>query len=77
MNILQRILECVGMFGYAGNTFLIMYIYWTYLSENLLQIINPFLHFSVIFKLLTTPLFWFFLVITILGQTASQKREMN
>lgn len=67
MKILQIIFTIPYAIGFIGNGFLLLWIEWTFIRQNFIQIFNPFLQVLVIGKLLVTPLFWIFLLMTLIG----------
>ncbi|MGI6570028.1 MAG: hypothetical protein ACOX27_03045 [Caldicoprobacterales bacterium] len=75
MKLLKGFFGLIYIMGYIGNGLLFLYIEWLYIREDLIQIINPLLHFQVIFTLLKTPLFWILIVVTLLGFFASRGAE--
>ncbi|WP_407272817.1 hypothetical protein [Radiobacillus sp. PE A8.2] len=71
MKLISFLFVGMHLIGYIGMGFLFLWTEWLYLSSNFLQILNPFLHFQVIFSLITTPVFWIFVALSILGFFAS------
>ena len=69
----------VGMYyiGFIVNSILVLYVEWTYLRQSFFQIINPFLHLQVIIALLTMPIFWILLAITIVGYFGATSIEKH
>jgi len=71
MRLLQILFGVLWVVGYVGNGTLFLYVEWTYLRQGFVQIFNPFLHLQVLGTLLTTPLFWIFLAMALLGYYAT------
>jgi len=69
--LLQAIFSILWGIGYLGNGLLFLYIEWSYLHQSFVQAFNPVLQFQVLGTLVTTPLFWFFLVMAVLGYCAA------
>ena len=67
MRLLQILFGVLWVIGYLGNGILFLYVEWTYLHQSFVQIFNPLLHLQVLAILLTTPLFWLFLAMALLG----------
>lgn len=72
MKVLRGLFGLLHIIGYAGNGILFLYIEWCYVRNDWVEILNPFLHIKVLITLLTTPLFWIFLVLTVLGLFAAK-----
>lgn len=72
MKGLQGFFGMIYLLGFIGNGLLFLYVEWFYISKSFLQIFNPLLQIQVIVTLLTMPLFWILLVITLLGLFASK-----
>lgn len=53
--------------GFWGNGLLFLYVEYSLLRDNFARIINPLLHLEVIGVLLSLPLFWVLLALTLLG----------
>jgi hypothetical protein len=79
MRLLQLFFTTLWGIGYVGNGILFLHIEWTYLREGWIQIFNPLLHIQVILTLLSTSLFWLFLVMAVVGYylTAAIERQIN
>ncbi|PZO34899.1 MAG: hypothetical protein DCF17_19810 [Shackletoniella antarctica] len=75
MRVLQIFFATLWCIGYLGNGLLFIYIQWSYLRQGWIQIFNPFLHIQVVITLLTTPLFWIFLMMAILGKYLADSIE--
>lgn len=71
MRLLQILFGVLWVVGYLGNGILFLYLEWTYLRHSFVQIFNPLLHLQVLGTLLTTPLFWLFLAMALLGYYAA------
>lgn len=86
MRLLQFFFVTLWVIGYTGNGILFLYIQWIYLRQGWIQIFNPLLQVQILLTLLSTPLFWIFLLMAILGyylasviekQIARKKREAS
>ena len=75
MKILQIIFGVIWVLGYLGNSFLFIYIEWSILQKNFLQIFNPLIHFQVLGLLISNPWFWIFLAMAIVGHFAVSQLE--
>lgn len=71
MRLLQVIFSILWGLGYLGNGILFLYIEWSFLRQSFVQVLNPFLHLQVFGVLLTTPLFWVFLTLAVVGHYAA------
>ncbi len=75
MRLLQVIFSTLWGLGYLGNGILFLYIEWSFLRQSFVQIFNPFLHLQVFGVLITTPLFWVFLAMAMVGYYAANSIE--
>ena len=76
MRIAQGIFGAMFVIGCIGINLLGAYVSLVCILENsLLWLINPLFYFGVLFTLLTMPIFWILLAITIVGFFAAQKEE--
>jgi predicted DNA-binding transcriptional regulator YafY len=75
MKLLQTIFSITWVLGCLGNGFLFIYIEWSILQKNFLQILNPSIHFQVLGLLIANPWFWIFLTMAIVGYFAVSKLE--
>lgn len=67
MKLVQIIFCIISIVGTLGNSIFFLYIEWTFLRQSLIQILNPLLHFQVFGVLFTTPIFWIFLAMNVVG----------
>ncbi|GEM86388.1 hypothetical protein [Meiothermus granaticius] len=72
MQILGGIFGVVWMIGFAGNILLFLYAEWLLIRESFWNLINPLLQLGAIIQLLTWPLFWIFVAITLIGYFGAQ-----
>lgn len=77
MRLLQIIFGVIWVLGYLGNGVLFVYTEWIILQKSFIQILNPYIHFQVLIILLSTPLFWIFLSMAIVGYYAVVNIEKN
>jgi len=77
MRLLQIIFNVIWVLGYLGNGVLFVYTEWIILQKNFIQILNPYIHFQVLVILLSTPLFWIFLSMAVVGYYAVANIEKN
>ncbi len=75
MRLLQVIFSLLWSLGYLGNGILFLYIEWSFLRQSFVQVFNPLLHLQVLGVLLTTPLFWIFLAMAVVGYYAATSIE--
>ena len=75
MRLLQVIFGILWGLGYLGNGILFLYIEWSFVRQSFIQVFNPFLQLQVVGVLLTTPLFWVFLAIALVGHYAVTRIE--
>ena len=64
---LKILFICIYALGVFGNTLFFLYVEWLFIRGNILQILNPWLHYKVLFFILNTRLFWVLVGITIVG----------
>jgi hypothetical protein len=57
--------------GYGGNTLLLLYVEWALVMNNWWELLNPFFQLKVLYYMVTQPLFWILVGITVLGMFAS------
>lgn len=67
LKILETLFLVINLIGYGGNTILFLKISWNNLSENWIQLLNPFFYIYILVDLIKTPLFWLFLLLAIAG----------
>lgn len=72
MRLLQTIFTILRGIGYLGNGILFLYVEWKFLRQSFVQIFNPLLHLQVLGVVLTSPLFWIFLVLALVGYYAAK-----
>lgn len=77
MRLLQAIFSVLWGLSYLGNGILFLYIEWSFLRESFVQVFNPSLHLQVFGVLLTTPLFWIFLAMAVVGHYAASSIERH
>ncbi|WP_271255057.1 WYL domain-containing protein [Pseudanabaena sp. Chao 1811] len=77
MRLLQSIFNVIWVLGYLGNGVLFIYTEWIILQKNFIQILNPYIHFQVLLILLSTPLFWIFLSMAVVGYYTVVNIEKN
>lgn len=77
MRLLQVIFSALWGLGYLGNGVLFLYVEWSFLRQSFVQVFNPFLHLQVLGVLLTTPLFWIFLAMAVVGYYAASGIERH
>ena len=77
MRLLRIIFSIIWVLGYLGNGFLFVYTEWIILQKSFIQILNPYIHFQVLVILLSTPLFWIFLSMAVVGYYAVVNIEKN
>jgi hypothetical protein len=77
MRLLQIIFSVIWVLGYLGNGVLFVYSEWIILQKSFIQILNPYIHFQVFVILLSTPLFWIFLSMAVVGYYAVSNIEKN
>lgn len=75
MRLLQVIFGILWGLGYLGNGILFLYIEWSFVRQSFIQLFNPFLQLQVVEVLLTTPLFWVFLAMALVGHYAVTRIE--
>lgn len=75
MRLLQVIFSILWGLGNLGNGILFLYIEWRFLRQSFVQIFNPLLHLQVLGVLLTTPFFWVFLAMAVVGYYAATSIE--
>jgi len=75
MRLLQVVFVILWGFGYLGNGILFLYIEWSFVRQSFIQVFNPFLQLQILRVLLTTPLFWVFLAMALVGHYAVTKIE--
>jgi hypothetical protein len=75
MRLLQVIFSILWGLGYLGNGILFLYIEWSFLRESFVQVFNPLLHLQVLRVLLTSPYFWVFLAMAVVGYYAATSIE--
>jgi hypothetical protein len=75
MRLLQVIFSIIWGLGYLGNGILFFYIEWSFLRQSFVQVFNPLLHLQVLGVLLTTPFFWVFLAMAVVGYYAATSIE--
>lgn len=77
MRLLRIIFSIIWVLGYLDNGFLFVYTEWIILQKSFIQILNPYIHFQVLVILLSTPLFWIFLSMAVVGYYAVVNIENN
>ncbi|MBM0741297.1 hypothetical protein JOY44_06635 [Phormidium sp. CLA17] len=77
MRLLQILSIVFWGVGNLGSGILLLYVEWTYLRHNFVQIFNPFLQLQVLGTLLSIPLSWIFLGMTVLGHYAVESVEQR
>jgi hypothetical protein len=77
MRLLRITFSVIWVLGCLGNGFLFVYTEWIILQKNFIQILNPYVHFQVLVILLSTPLFWIFLSMAVVGYYAVVNIEKN
>jgi hypothetical protein len=77
MRLLQIIFSVIWVLGCLGNGVLFIYTEWIFLQKSFIQILNPYIHFQVLLILLSTPLFWIFLSMAVVGYYAVVNIENN
>jgi len=75
MRLLQVIFNILWGLGCLENGILFLYIEWSFLRQSFVQIFNPLLHLQVLGVLLTTPFFWVFLAMAVVGYYAATSIE--
>jgi hypothetical protein len=75
LQTLENFFLFINIIGYGGNTILFLKIGWNNLSENWIQLLNPFLYIYILVDLIKTPLFWLFLLLAIAGIYCAQLVE--
>jgi hypothetical protein len=71
MRLLQIIFIILWIAGYLGNGILFLFVEWSFIHRNFIQIFNPLLQLQVLAAVLSTPLFWIFLVMALIGYYAA------
>lgn len=66
-HLLAKIGSAVYIAGYVGSAFLFLIIEWSLILNNWLQLLNPAFHLTVVWTLITSPVFWQFVVVTLVG----------
>lgn len=64
---MKTVASIMHAIGYGGNGLLFLYIETVGILRNPINLINPLYHLQVIIALLTTPLFWLLLLVTLAG----------
>lgn len=77
MRLLQILSIVFWGVGNLGSGILLLYVEWTYLRHSFVQMFNPFLQLEVLGTLLSIPLFWIFLGMTVLGHYAVEAVEQR
>lgn len=77
MRLLQILSIVFWGVGNLGSGILLLYVEWTYLRHSFVQMLNPFLQLEVLGTLLSIPLFWIFLGMTVLGHYAVESVEQR
>jgi WYL domain len=77
MRLFQVIFSILWGLGYLGNGILFLYVEWSFLRQSFVQVFNPLLHLQVLGVLLTTPLFWVFLAMAVVGYYAASSIERS
>ena len=70
MKALQGLFGILYGAGFIGNGFLFIYVEWSYIRKDFLELFNPILQLKVLLTLVTMPLFWILTAITVLGYFA-------
>lgn len=77
MKLLQILFGILSLLGTIGNGILFLYIEWMFLQQSFIQILNPFLHIRVLGIIVINPLFWLFLIMSIVGSYAVNRIEKS
>ncbi len=77
MKLLRILFGILSFLGTIGNGILFLYIEWMFLQQSFIQILNPFLHIQVLGIVLINPLFWLFLIMSIVGSYAVSRIEKS
>jgi hypothetical protein len=76
MRLLKIIFSSLWYVGFLGNVILFLYIEFSFLRQSFIQFFNPLiLHPKVLGVLLSTPLFWVFLAMAVVGYYAASSIE--
>lgn len=68
MAVLRFVFGALYAIGYGGNAVLISWNFWRTIADYFpLALIDPFNYLYVMWATVTTPLFWVFLAVTIVG----------
>ena len=76
MKVLRFLFAAIHLAGFVGIGAVFIYFERTFLRQDSYDLFDPALHLIVLLNMLTSPLFWIMLVITIAGHFGKVKLEL-